>query len=336
MKQTQLEIKHLRILLILISILVFLSSCEKKETPIPKRETGKLTIGIIPMGIDYANQFYYNLKENKVIKDIDRMSWDFGFETRKEGWHVRINGAKTMAVATITDQSFEAVQSEKSLEWNWDASNGNQDSTAIGNWKDNTTNVYIIDLGYRINGSKHGYKKVQFTSVTDETYEFKAANLDNSELKTYSIQKDAAYQYSYFSFTADKQVEIAPPKAEWDLLFTTYTNIFYSNDPNEDHLPYLVNGVLLNTTKVLAIRDFETSFDQINVKSATALSLSSNEDVIGYDWKVFSLDGGTYTILKGNNYIIQSGNDAIYKLRFLDFYNQKGEKGYPTFEFQQL
>jgi hypothetical protein len=35
-------------------------------------------------------------------------------------------------------------------------------------------------------------------------------------------------------------------------------------------------------------------------------------------------------------FIIQDTDGQIYKLRFLDFYNAKAEKGYPKFEFLRI
>ncbi|HRS01468.1 MAG TPA: HmuY family protein [Bacteroidota bacterium] len=47
-----------------------------------------------------------------------------------------------------------------------------------------------------------------------------------------------------------------------------------------------------------------------------------------------SLEGQTKNNTK--DYIIKSVNGYLYKLHFTAFYNEKGVKGYPKFEFQKL
>jgi hypothetical protein len=41
-------------------------------------------------------------------------------------------------------------------------------------------------------------------------------------------------------------------------------------------------------------------------------------------------------IIEGLNYVVLDREGYFYKLRFISFYNNSGEKGYPTFEFQRL
>ncbi|MEZ5083051.1 MAG: HmuY family protein [Bacteroidales bacterium] len=70
------------------------------------------------------------------------------------------------------------------------------------------------------------------------------------------------------------------------------------------------------------------------------LELNGQLDVIGYDWKVLQGDVNSgnvsYNIVPNRNYIIRNRNGFVYKLRFIEFYNTLGEKGYPTIEFQLL
>jgi hypothetical protein len=58
--------------------------------------------------------------------------------------------------------------------------------------------------------------------------------------------------------------------------------------------------------------------------------------MVGYNWKEYDLSAGEYTVFSNINYIIQDKNDKYYKLHFIDFYNNLGEKGYPKFEIQEL
>ena len=56
--------------------------------------------------------------------------------------------------------------------------------------------------------------------------------------------------------------------------------------------------------------------------------------MIGYDWK--SYNSGTYEVDINKNYIIKTTEDLYYKIHFIDFYNDQGEKGTPKFEISSL
>ena len=59
-------------------------------------------------------------------------------------------------------------------------------------------------------------------------------------------------------------------------------------------------------------------------------------DVIGYDWKDFSLQTNTFTIFSDKIYLIKDASGNLFKLRFIDFYDDNGIKGSPAFEFMRL
>ena len=66
------------------------------------------------------------------------------------------------------------------------------------------------------------------------------------------------------------------------------------------------------------------------------LDFSSNRNIIGYDWKTFDIDAGYYTVNENIVYIIKNVDDFYFKLRFIDFYDDNGAKGTPTFEYKLL
>jgi hypothetical protein len=59
-------------------------------------------------------------------------------------------------------------------------------------------------------------------------------------------------------------------------------------------------------------------------------------DFIGYDWKYYDFETGSYTVDFSRSYIIRTRAGFYFKLRFAGFYNASGEKGYPVIEFQRL
>ena len=63
-------------------------------------------------------------------------------------------------------------------------------------------------------------------------------------------------------------------------------------------------------------------------------NLNSMARYNGFDWKKF--DGSNYSITPNLTFIIETSSNRYFKLRFTDFYNSSGVKGYPTFEIQEL
>jgi len=124
-------------------------------------------------------------------------------------------------------------------------------------------------------------------------------------------------------------VNIEPQLTNWNLLFSSYTHIFSENTP------YLVTGVLINSQLVSVACDTTSLFDEISINSAQSFSYNNCEDIIGYNWKTFDFESNSYTIDQTKTYILKNDN-KYFKLRFLDFYNEFGEKGYPQFEILKL
>lgn len=312
---------------ILISWFVIIS-CEKGEIPIPPHVSGDDITNSVEMGETYHNQIFFSLYKNQVISSNLKTDWDLAFEASDTGWHVRLNTAKGMAV-TKTNGTFLSIIDTIGACWSWDAHNGNIDSTAIGNWQE-YSGIYIIDLGYNQTGIHQGLAKFQILSVSTSEYQINYSDLSETIPSSKMIVKQNDYSFSYFSFLSGELVTIAPPKTEWDLLFTQYTHIF------DGQTPYLVTGVLLNPHNTQASLVDYLDYSEINYESATNFNYSDNANTIGYNWKFFDYSEGIYHVNPNQNFVIKNQNGLYYKLHFIDFYNEQGVKGFPKFEFKRL
>ena len=159
------------------------------------------------------------------------------------------------------------------------------------------------------------------------------SNTDNNKDTTVVISRDPNMNQVYFSFDSGLK-EIAPLPDEWSMLFSKYTTMLQTDEG--ENYPYLVTGVLLNPNTVLAVRDTIHEFSEINRDNILGLGFTNQADVIGYDWKYYNFDAGVYTIVPDMNYVIRDKDGFFYKLRFVDFNSDLGEKGYPKFEFVRL
>ncbi len=315
-------------ILALIS-LVFLS-CEKEEIAIIPHETGNTTTNSVAMTADYRNQLYFDLKTNSVVKSNEKTEWDLAFESGENGNHIFINTAKSMRVAK-TNETFLNLTDTVGLSWTRETPSGHIDSTAFEGWT--TADLYVVDYGYSHDGSHLGFGKLKISEYTATNWSIKYANLAETLPHQITLPKNNLYNSTFFTFTTGgSNVNIEPPKADWDICFTQYTHIF--NDL--EHTTYLVSGTTLNRYQVEASEDFDTEFTQINYESILTYPTSYIKDIIGYDWKSFNFSSGKYTVNPAMNFIIKSTEGIYYKLHFIDFYNETGDKGYPKFEFQSL
>jgi hypothetical protein len=324
------------------------SSCFKEDEKIVPHDPGDVETVVIGLTSDYRYQVYYDLGTSSIVSTNLKKAWDLGFDGAENGWKIILNSSNFMLAAGTGHTDFIIPLDTAGLDFRFDASSGNPDSMAIGKWVDfllpdsaivYTNQVYVIDRGYDEAGNLRGLKKIVFQELTDSSYSFRWANLDGSNESSFTVNKDPSVNFTCFSFDeGGKQLTIEPPKYDWDLVFTQYTTLLYTNEG--DPYPYLLTGTLSNPTGITVAEDTLYEFSSIDLTIADNLIFSKALDEIGYDWKdvVGDVSSGSvsYVIREGLNYVIQDGQGYLYKLRFISFYSNSGEKGYPTFEFARL
>lgn len=315
---------------LLVGCMAFLLSCEREEIPVPAHVAGNVTTQSVDMGADYRWQLYYDLETNQVVGQNLKSDWDLGFEATADGYHVVLNSAKAMYAWPTGDTAFGAISDTAGLGQGkrWDAPTGNLDSTALGDWR-GMLQVYVIDRGYNEAGVHLGFRKLQLQSVDATEYVLRYAALSGAGDTLFQLPKDSAYNLSFFSFAdGGKLAAIEPPKHDWDICFTQYLERLPE--------PYLVTGVLLNRFGTQAVMDSARAFDAIDFDAAQTLRPSSALNTMGYAWKYYHFASATYHVLPQMNYILTDSKGLLYKLHFIDFYNDQGIKGSPKWEYQQL
>lgn len=311
-----------------------------KIDPVPIPEGIK--IGSADLGPTYQNQVYYSLVTNSTVKIYTQGDFDLAFESSPDGWHILLNSSRFMHAGNTFNIDFDDVTSQAGVEMNFDNSNGSPDSTAIGTWANITGGdtlsfgfVYIIDLGLDANASPLGYKKIQFTGLSEGKYSGRYANLDGSEEFVFSVPKKQGVHFVGFSFAnGGTLVDVEPPADTWDVFIGQYTTMLYSGT---EPYPYLVRGVLLNRTSTQAFQYVgDKQFSDIEFSDVSATPFSPGLDVIGHEWKYYNLEEGFYSVDATLVYIIKNQNGNYYKLHFIGYYNENGQAGYPKFEFKKL
>lgn len=131
----------------------------------------------------------------------------------------------------------------------------------------------------------------------------------------------------------------------WDIVLAYYNGKTFNPETNTE-VPYMMTGALINKGEVKAVRlnkeEIETegqtfiSYDDVSYEDAMSLTLSTDVDAIGSDWKALNFQTFTYEIVADQYYIIETNDGVFFKLAFTSFYNDDLEKGFPIFKFQRL
>jgi hypothetical protein len=320
---------HKRYTPLLVLITMCICACEKQELAVEKYNRGDVVTEQIALNNNYKHQVWYSLSTAKAVSTNLKTDWDIALETSSTGRHIKLNSSKNMrAYKTNHTQLANVTDTTGLYKGTADVPSGNLDSTSLDN---ELINVYILNAGYNENGKQQGYFKLKIIDITNTHYTIEYANLLDNTTKHATINKNGAYNYNYFSFITNAQVSIAPPKTDYDLCFTQYTDVFHN-----PFQYYLVTGVLLNKYSTTVAKIFNKEFSSITLADTINTTFYNNEDAIGYEWKSFSLTTNVYTVDVKKCYLIKDSKGFYYKLHFIDFYNQQGQKGYPKFEFKKL
>lgn len=302
---------------------------EKAYDPLTFDDTR--TIQTINMGPNYDQQFFYDLGTDAVVSSNHREAWDIAISTEAP-YKLIMNSSKLMSAAVTNETSVTSQVDVASLDAWPDHQGLELDSLVMKDWQNGL--VYYIDRGSDNNLSSLGEVLAKFELINDRQVLINHATLGQPD-ETDTLNLDNTYSYAYFSFdNGGEQVNIEPAKESWDLLFTQYTYMFYLE--SEGKTPYSVNGLLLNPYNVTATMDTSIGFDSLIADDIAILDFTTQRDIIGYEWKYYDFDAGTYTAVEGMSFVIEDAEEHYYKIQFVGFENDQGVKGYPTFYRQQL
>lgn len=335
----------IRNILLVAGSVLLLTSCFKEDERITPHDRGDKITATITMTQNYKYQVYYSLNTQSVVATNERSEFDLMFESHPGGMLIRPNTANFAMIAPTGKFQLSQVTSATGLNMQFDPSSGNPDSTVLRNWisinAGDTTysrEVYVFDRGINVEGNPIGRVKITFDSLVGNRYYFTYANLNGSGLRQAVVQKQQGRNFAYYSLAQHQQVFPEPPKESYDLLFTQYTTMLFTN--TGEQYPYLVTGVLLNYHQTEAAAIIESDFDGIDFQQVVSANYLKKSDVIGFDWKKVHGDVSSgnvyYEPLPEKVYFVRDSRGFYYKMRFIGFYNNQGEKGYPTFEFQKL
>lgn len=330
--------------------LILLVSCIKEESPVTPLDRGQLESGYMEQSIyDYSG--FYNLQDNRFISYVPKGEWDIAFDCNEN--YILLNGSRPVKAAFVASKDFDFVNEKNEPDSLFiDNPNGDLTKSALGQWwVDETGNEIKLSKVCYINRGRDerrrplGVYKFQVIDWDDNSYTIRFGESDENTSKTITIQKNPLYNFVYLNFDKpEEEIIFEPLKEDWDLLFKEESEYVPLNaigaSEEVEAIPYQVRGVYLNPFNVEAV-EFENKdsidFTDITRDDVASLELSKHLNVIGYDWKNFSLQGEVYAVNPKRIYIIKDTKGFLYKLRFISFFSKtEGVRGYTSFEIQQL
>jgi hypothetical protein len=309
-----------------ILILFSASSC-LKEIPVPPKQPGEAITVKLGLGTTYQNQVFYDLENESIVAIKDKDAWDIAFFGNDTSDLLLLNSAKIMGAVHFPQASLTDQLNVPNTAWKYEPPEGDYSQSPLHDWE-NKTGIFVINAGMNHLGQPQGIYRIK-PERTGTGVRIEWMKNGENILREIHIPKQPNFNHYGFSFATNELVETQPEKHLWDLKFSVYTHLF------EGHEPYSVVGVLLNPNRSYAQRT-TLDFNDVTLELAQTTPLEYALNIIGYDWKTYSFEQSLFITHSELTYLIQSRNNLLFKLRFIDFYNEVGVKGYPTFEFTEL
>lgn len=317
---------------IFISLTVLtLTSCFKEEMPVPKKDRGDIVTETLEMGPTYDTRFYINLDKQEINGSINKYDWDIALSGDSLNPYIRLNTSIGMYAYKTGKQSIAEVLDTNGLMSSplIDYPAGDKDSLALSGILE-SGEVYLIDLGIDAGLQKSGYLLLK-ANLNLGHYALQYKYFNQSRILDAKVDFNPGKSHLLYSFKTGI-VTMEPDKKEWDFMITQYQHVYYA-----PFQTYSVVGCLINPSKVSAsIYKGNKTFSELNLTDAMNADYSKREDHIGFGWKYYDLNKNKYIIRPEKCYFIKYDNGVTFKLHFIGFYNDKGEKGTPIFEYKEL
>lgn len=315
-------------------------------------------------GPGQANQVYIDLSSG-AMTTVPRVSWDLGFHSGSE-FRVILNNSVKMSAKSLGNTDLSAVVAEDGNMLigqgagdisQVDDPSGIITGTAIAeiSANDDQNFVYLINLGSNPSenapalgsvaadsGPHRGWKKVRILR-DGEGYKLQYADLNAATFSEVSIAKNAAYNFSFFSFTSDATVNVEPEKDKWDINFTTFTNIVNFGTP----VPYFYPDFVVNNSRggalVYSVSTTDSSYENFSLSNVDHSKFIEDEQRgIGSSWRGTSTMGpggfpvSQFVLIDTIFYVLKDPAGNLYKIRMTGGALENEERGHPRFVYELL
>lgn len=310
------------------------------------------------------NQVYVDLSSGKMTT-IVRNSWDLGFYSGTD-FRVVLNGSVKMAAKQLATTNIDEVQiSDETMIISQgtgiasqvDDPTGDITKTAIAavSVTDSENKVYLLYLGNKpaatapvlgkegaVGGDTRGWKKIRVLKSGND-YKVQYANIDATTHEEIIISKNSAYNFTFFSLTDKKVVNVEPQKNQWDINFTTFTNIIPSGASTVPYFyPDFVSNNLNGNAKAYQVLTTAFTYEAFTLANVDNTKFTADQRNIGSNWRGTSVTGAdgipvSQFVLKTDRFfVIKDPAGNVYKLKFTGGAKADLERGHPTFQYAIL
>ncbi len=273
-----------------------------------------------------AQQVYYSLSDG-VQATAALADWDLAFEITGFTSSIRVNGAKGL-VAYQTNAAISEWGTVNTPDVaNWTEIHDSEIDWSVGalNYGNNLSEPDGVDLGWGlynmithtiagtkifvIDDGQGNYRKLRINSLLSGTFDFTYANLDGSSEVNGTLSKTAftGKNFGYWNMSTNASLDLEPPTANWELLFTKYIGFIPT--------AYALAGVLQNKNiEVLQVDDVPTA-----MADPWSGDYSSEINIIGADWKSFNMTTFTWEYAQDRTYFVKDHQGNLWKLIFTTY-----------------
>lgn len=324
--------------LLLASTMWMCFGCIEHELPVPARASGDAIVRQVNMGADYGVQLHFDLSSGEVVAEHPKDAWCVRFLFDSDSVWMDLNSSRFMHVARLDDNQIQAEMQEdevNDLDWGVNHPSFRNEEQLV-----EADRAWAIDLGRDPDNplASLGNRRFEVLDVSSNQLTLRAARLEGlteeaiaSNWDTLIVDKNEMVSQTHVSLLNLEVVDIEPHTHTWDLYFTQYTTLF-DMGPDGVPLEYLVTGVLSHAEGVRVMQPDSGSWEEWKDLPWPEEAMSDHWDTIGYDWKSYSIDEGSYTIDMDALFCIRTQEGREFLLRFLDFYDDLGDAGRFTFE----
>lgn len=285
----------------------------------------------VSYGQSYKNQTFYRLTDDEVVS-IDNNDWDIAFTTFGDsdaGVHVNessvLFGAQTVLLLAPTNNFDDPINPDDLTErlfndeksWDYGAFNSTRDVNDPDDFGwgtlDSGTGTVTGNTVFAIQFKDGSYKKLEIVSLENGVYNLRHADLDGGNETALTVDK-ADFPDADFAYLSLSSGETLPSiEIDWDLAFLRYAA---PNDDGAGGMIQIASSGVLSAPGVEVAQADNVVVEEVEFAEYED-SLSTEIDVIGWDWKSF--DNTSWALVDNRAYFVKTPNGAVWKLVFEDF-----------------
>lgn len=310
-------------------------------------------------GPTQPNQVYIDLSSGGNAT-VPRTSWDLGFYAGTE-FRVALNSSLKMAAKQLETTNIDEVQvADESMIIGQGSGVASQidnpagliSGTTIAAISDNDADnkVYLINMGSNpsqtapatgaegsASGTSRGWKKIRILKSGND-YKIQYADLAATTHQEKIISKNAAFNFTFFSLGSENVVNVEPQKNQWDINFTTFTNLVGPATPYY-YPDFVVTNLKGGARSYQVLNNTGVTYDTFTMAAVNTANFTEDQRNIGSNWRATSVTGNDgnpvsqFVLRTDRFFVIKDPAGNIYKLKFTQGANSSGERGYPKFQY---